>query len=268
MNSRVNNKDIMMFFGITFVVTWLLWLPSVLNSKGIEVPTFLLVISMMASFTPSITGLILLHKRTEKGQFKAKLKEKFSMQFNKIWFLVIGIIFPLMSGLALMLVKLIDDGYVVEQPIKPLFIPIVFLQILFIGGALGEELGWRGFVYERLEKLMTPFYSTLILGLLWSLWHLPLFLMDGTVQSNMPIWQFMLQNTIIAFYYTWVFKQTKGNMILMIYLHAVANTASAIFPYWQTAAGRYIGFAILIITLLGVSKIKIKSYETNKTDIG
>ena len=94
MKSRANNKDIMIFFGMTFLITWLLWLPSVLNSNGVEVPVILLIISMMASFTPSITGLVMFYRRTVKGQFKAKLKEKFSMKFNKIWFLIIGIIFP------------------------------------------------------------------------------------------------------------------------------------------------------------------------------
>ncbi len=143
-----------------------------------------------------------------------------------------------------------DTEFIAVNTIPAVMIPLIFLQILFIGGALGEEFGWRGFALDRLFKLYSQFTATLILGIIWSIWHLPLFFMDGTVQSNMPIWQFIIQNTMIAFYYTLVYKRTKKNMILMIFLHAAANTAAAVVPYWQSDLGRYIGFTVLLIGLV------------------
>lgn len=251
-------KELIIFFIVTIVITWILWLPSVLNSNGYEVPIIFLIISMMASFTPSVTGLVLNRKFYGRVEFRQDVRNKLSIHFNKKWLLIIGLIFPAIAGISYQLVNWIDPTYETVMKLSPVMIPLVFLQILFVGGAIGEEFGWRGFAYSRLKMVVTPFYATLILGILWSVWHLPLFFMDGTVQSNIPIWQFLLQNTLIAYFYSWVYEQTKGNLILMIYLHAVANTASAVFPYWQSNNGRYIGFGVLLISWIFIRKIKLK----------
>ncbi len=236
------------FFILTFVITWLLWLPTVINSQWMDVPSIFLLIGMFASFTPTVIGLIMIKK--EKGdQFKHYIVSRVKIGFSVKW-LVIMMLFPLQSFLALIIVQKIDANYVVVNPISYIMAPLIFLQILFIGGALGEEFGWRGYAFEKLQNKYGAFMGTLILGLLWSIWHLPLFFMANTVQSNMPIWQFVLQNTTIAFVYTWIYNRTKGNMILMILLHAVLNTSAALFPYWQSDIGRYIGLGSLLIVLI------------------
>jgi membrane protease YdiL (CAAX protease family) len=127
-------------------------------------------------------------------------------------------------------------------------------MILFVGGALGEEIGWRGYALDKLIASHGILVGTLILGLIWSFWHLPLFFIEGTVQSNLPIWQFMLQNTILAFFYTKLYLRTK-NISLMILLHAFMNTASAVFPYWTSDVGRYLGLVLLVIYLFSFDRI-------------
>ncbi len=254
------NKHSIKFFSIVLIITWLLWLPTVIHSQWTEVPSFLLLFGMFASFTPSITGLIMLKK--EKGSdFKSYFKTKFNFKFNKIWLLIL-LIFPLQGGLTLFMTRLADPDFVVQNPIPLAMFPLVFLQILFIGGALGEEFGWRGFVYDKLEAKHGIFLGTLILGLIWSLWHLPLFFMTGTVQSNLPIWQFMIQNTVLAYFYTWIYRKTDGNILLMILLHAVMNTSAAMFPYWQSNTGRYIGLALMLIMLAVIGLVDRKAFKT------
>ena len=242
-------KEVGLYFILTFLITWLLWLPSVLNAMDYQVPVFLLIISMMASFTPSIVGLILL-KRSLGDQFKAHLKERFSLRFNKLWLFIIPIYFFDTGGLSYYLTYVFDQRFNPTNVPPVWMVPLVFLQILFIGGAFGEELGWRGFAYPRMVKLMSPFKTTLLLGALWSLWHLPLFFMENTVQSNLPMYQFMLQNTLITFIYTWLYQKSKGSLWLIIYLHAIANTTAAVLPYWQSNTGRWINFIILLITVI------------------
>lgn len=250
MESNSIKKELIIYFLLTIAISWLMWTPSLISSQGIDVHPAFLIISMMASFTPSILGLLLHRKYLGKKEFKLDMKKKLSFSFSKSWLLIIPIYFAATAILSYSILNAIDTDFAATGTVPLFMTPLVFLQILFIGGALGEEFGWRGFALDRLMKLYSPFIATLILGIIWSLWHLPLFFMEGTVQSNLPIWQFMLQNTMIAFYYTWIYRRTKRNLWLMIYLHAVANTASAVVPYWQSNIGRYIGFAVLLIGLL------------------
>lgn len=242
-----NNKSLIRFFAITIIVTWILWLPSVLNYYDINVPVVFLVISMMASFTPSIVGLIYLKKERSKTEFKQQLKSRLTVKVPVKWYLIIMMMFPLSAGISYLLMTRVTVFEKAELLSNPIMIMPVFFQILFIGGALGEEFGWRGYALPKLLKIMSPLRASLIIGVIWSVWHLPLFFMEGTVQSNLPIWQFMIQNTLIAFFYTWIFINTHGNLWLMILLHAVANTSSAVFTYWQNDIGRYIGLLTLLI---------------------
>ena len=103
-------KEVGLYFILTFLITWLLWLPSVLNAMDYQVPVFLLIISMMASFTPSIVGLILL-KRSLGDQFKVHLKERFSLRFNKLWLFIIPIYFFATGGLSYYLTYVFDQGF-------------------------------------------------------------------------------------------------------------------------------------------------------------
>lgn len=264
METKTTSKQLTIYFLLTIVITWIIWTPSVLLSRGFDVHPVFLIISMMAGFTPSIVGLLLNRKYLGKEEFKKDMKERLSFKFSKWWLLIIPVYFAATAALSYGILKLVETDFMATGAVPLIMTPLVFLQILFIGGALGEEFGWRGFAQDRLMKLHTPFIATLILGLIWSLWHLPLFFMDGTVQSNIPIWQFMLQNTMIAFYYTWLYRKTKGNLWLMIFLHAVANTASAVVPYWQSNTGRYIGFGVLLIGLLIIGACELFKGKTIK----
>lgn len=256
MKDKKITKELILYFVITIVVTWTLWVPSILNSMEIKVPIILLIISMMASFTPSITGLVLHRKYLGPASFKKDMKKHLNLKFSKVWLIGIPVFFIGIAGLTYVMTLILVEDFEPVNTVPWLMTPLLFIQILLIGGALGEEFGWRGFAYKRMYKVMPPLMATLILGIIWSLWHLPLFYMEGTVQSSMPIWQFLLQNTLLAFFYTWLYHRTRGNLWLMIYLHAVANTSAALFPYWQHNTGRLLGFGLLAIGCIALYIIK------------
>jgi len=115
---------------------------------------------------------------------------------------------------------------------------IVYLSTLVCGGPLGEEPGWRGFALPRLEQRSGPLAGTLLLGVLWGLWHLPLFLLipgyngagTGLMGILIPFIAFVIAVVAYAVILTWVFNNTRGSLGLSILLHASINTASGMLP--------------------------------------
>ncbi|CAN5738377.1 type II CAAX endopeptidase family protein [soil metagenome] len=137
--------------------------------------------------------------------------------------------------------------------------PINFVVIFFLGGPLGEEIGWRGFALPRMQSHYGPLWGTLLLGLLWTGWHLPHFLTSAqrggpgtsfaTFLTNFSI--FFLMVMAITVIFTWVFNHTQGSLFMAILLHASINALGSLmllFPVpivTNTDLALLIGFGVL-----------------------
>jgi membrane protease YdiL (CAAX protease family) len=86
-----------------------------------------------------------------------------------------------------------------------------------------EEIGWRGFALPRLQKRYSALLATLIVGILWSFWHLPLVFLVGNPMSDSPF----LIIVANAFIYTWIYNSTKGSILLVALFHGVLNIFGA-----------------------------------------
>ncbi|MEQ8756663.1 MAG: CPBP family intramembrane glutamic endopeptidase [Coleofasciculus sp. G1-WW12-02] len=89
-----------------------------------------------------------------------------------------------------------------------------------------EEIGWRGFALPRLQKRHNALTATLIVGMLWGLWHLPLIFLVGQSMSEFPFLWFIIIVTN-AFIYTWIYNSTKGSILLVALFHGALNIFSA-----------------------------------------
>lgn len=101
---------------------------------------------------------------------------------------------------------------------------------------------WRGFALPRLQQRRGPFEATLLLGLLWGLWHLPLYLpgdiqLYGVVGGLLQFALFVLFAVALAFIFTWVFNHTQGSLLFAILLHGSINGTET---YVQTLADRHL----------------------------
>jgi len=119
---------------------------------------------------------------------------------------------------------------------------ISFILIFFGGGPLGEEPGWRGFALPRLQSRYGSLWGTLLLGALWTFWHLPDFLTSAQkggpgsglypFYAGLPI--FFLEVMTLAIIFTWVFNHTGGSLFLAVLLHASYNTFGVVQPLFST----------------------------------
>lgn len=100
---------------------------------------------------------------------------------------------------------------------------VVFLFTLIFGGPLGEELGWRGYALPRLLATRNALTASLIVGALWGLWHLPLFLIRESIQADIPVVWFMASILAETILYTWVFVNTGESLLLVCLFHTAVN---------------------------------------------
>ncbi|OEU69722.1 MAG: hypothetical protein BA864_14430 [Desulfuromonadales bacterium C00003093] len=110
-------------------------------------------------------------------------------------------------------------------------IPVVFL-ITMIGGPLGEEFGWRGFALPNLQHKWSPMVASIIIGIVWALWHLPLFFQPDSIHAQigikfLPV--YIIGEIVLAITITWVYNKTGGSLLVGgIILHNADN-------FWATA---------------------------------
>src|SRR5918995_1878570 len=102
-------------------------------------------------------------------------------------------------------------------------------------GPLGEEPGWRGFALPGLQGTLSPLVSTLILGVLVTVWHVPLlFLEEGLLRPSI-IMGFLLGTMAVTFWYSWLFNHTGGSVLMTIIAHAAQGTIT-IGALWPAGA--------------------------------
>ena len=94
------------------------------------------------------------------------------------------------------------------------------LVAFFLRGAMGEEPGLRGFALPRLQSRMSPLWASLIIGVLWAAWHLPVLLNQNAVS----IVAFLLLARVLSFYFTWLLNGSGGSLIPVMILHATQNS--------------------------------------------
>lgn len=110
-------------------------------------------------------------------------------------------------------------------------IPLVFL-ITMIGGPLGEEFGWRGFALPNLQRKWGAMAASIIIGVVWALWHLPLFFQSDTIHAQiglelLPV--YVIGEIVLSIIMTWVYNKTASSLLVGgIILHNADN-------FWATA---------------------------------
>ncbi len=105
--------------------------------------------------------------------------------------------------------------------------PIVFVQAVLIYGG-NEEIGWRGTMQPILEKHFPFPVATILTGIIWSIWHIPLWFVPGASQQNMPFVLFAILGIIISFWLAALYHKTESILFCSI-IHGLTNTLLSLF---------------------------------------
>ncbi|MFN8374179.1 MAG: CPBP family glutamic-type intramembrane protease [Anaerolineae bacterium] len=231
-------RYLLLFFVLTFVWTWLCYAPMVISGGSpYEMPWMILLI--LGGAGPSIVGLALVGFTYTPEQRRDYWRRCINFRAISLrWWALILLVMP-----AIMLTSVFIDQALGAAPpglqqlrdliANPLMLPPLLLLGL-LSGPVSEEFGWRGYALDPLINRWGLMFGSLLLGLLWGLWHLPLFFMPATWHGQMGFqlagfWTFVLMNVGLAFLMTWVYRSTQRSIITAIALHFMSNFTANLF---------------------------------------
>lgn len=251
-------KEVTIYFLITiFLSLCVFWgpialfkIPTVGFKKGAVGPLWAIIPFMIGGFIPSIVGIILTAVFEGKTQVKQFLKKGFQIKIGLKMF--IGILLSTsFYAVALIIIYSAIGGrfdYSAFLTVMPTLIPLLIL------GPLSEEYGWRGFALKRLLKIVSPNLASLILGIVWSLWHLPLFHAVGTNQYEYH-WSFLNFTIIITslcFIFTYFYIKTNENLFTAVLIHWIYTSLSGVVSAGIVRTSLYSSLEFIPAIIIGL----------------
>jgi len=229
----LTHHPLVFFFIIAYAGTWLVEMPYVLSEDGAGLlpfssPLLATVLPVTSIFLgPFLAAFIMTGITEGRAGIRRFLRRFVLWRVGLGWYLFVLIGIPVILVLSVIVLPGVLASFQGLAPLDPLPLLGIFVYIFFLGGPLGEEPGWRGFALPRLQSLHGPLVGSLILGILWGLWHLPLFWTPWNTLTTFNVVVFVLGTICLTIIYTWVFNNTKGSLLIAILLHASFNVAAA-----------------------------------------
>jgi membrane protease YdiL (CAAX protease family) len=216
------------FFVIAFAFTWFFWGLGVLGVRGV-VPS-LPGLTVIGAFGPLVAAAILTAQEYGREGLRSLLGRVVRWRVAPIWYGV-TILGPLALTLAAVALHAALGGRMPSLGALIGALPVVLLTAVYmlIFVALGEEVGWRGYALPALQARHGALLASLILGVLWALWHLPLFFNPDTLYGNLPFILFLAYLVPLTILITWVYNGTGGSVLMAMIFHAFMNASSAVW---------------------------------------
>lgn len=250
----------------TFIFTWLLQGIAIISGQSSkDFPAILFYI--IGGCGPSLVALFFVWRNFNVEQRREFWSRVFSpRRVQPVWWIVTLVGVPTAMLLGVWMDSLLGGAlpqmeYVNLLKAQSAEIPI-FIIMMIIGGPLAEELGWRGILLDAFQKKWSVAVSTLVLFLLWWLWHLPLFFLSGTTQYAWGLfgnffWLFAMNVFLLTILMSLAHNSNNRSILAAILIHFSYNvTLSLLVPYSvQTFAFMTTFLAVLVIGTLTIQKL-------------
>lgn len=264
-------KNLWLFFIATLAWTWIAgFIPVIFGITGTPLGTF---IFYFGGGAPSVVALFLVFKTYTKTARKDYFARCFSLK-RAGWF---GFLFPILffTAIALTSVLLSTHAFGFDTPemdwlhllwANPAMIFLMLLLSL-ISGPLNEEFGWRGYALDPLFQRFGFLKASLLLGFIWTIWHLAWFFTPGQAQYQMlqsslgEALLYVVFNTLLSVVISFVYIKTNRSILAGAFTHMMSNflTSQLLVPFSADVR------SVIFITSSAFSLAVIAHLLTSKT---
>lgn len=227
-SSMATRHPLFFFFLLSYVFGWLGFLPVVLGDIGLRWihGAGSLEFAELGAFGPLLAALCT--QKLAYGNFR--ICRLFSSWTRTSMGLLLGVGITLASLVVLPALTVVQ-GSPRALHWTALVTPAAYVLnwSIFLGGPIDEEPGWRGFALPRLQAQYGPLKGTLLLGILWACWHLPLFLVQGW--SSLPVWAYSISIVSLSVLMTLASNISKSSIVVPMLMHAMVNTSGQLLAF-------------------------------------
>ena len=252
---------------LMFLYTWTIDL----SSSGVLPFKFPFAIYITLGWGFILVSLFMTWLTLGKEEMVKLFKRFFIWRVGWKWWLVAILFMPALRFAAILLTErltgipadyshpMIRDVVPLDAPLLALVIPWIIFEVL----TNGEEMGWRGYVLPRLQAKYNALVSSLIVGVIWGIWHLPKFLGAGLGNERSFGW-FVTAHVALAVLYTWLYNNSRGSLLLVALFHASGNMIGMFLPVSFAKPGGieqnveialFIVAAVIITFVAGASRL-------------
>jgi len=261
-------RNLLLFLLIAFGWSWAWWSlwvfdvlpwPEGVGTSEMEVGPLILLLAI-TPFGPTI-GAFVVTAMTEGKAGVRSLWRRFWGKQSVRWLLIALFFFPAIK-LASSVVTRTLDGQAYQWLEEAWLVGFIgaFVANTFINGGMSEEFGWRGYVLPRLQAKWNALVSSLILGVIWALWHLPLWFIPEDEHSQTFFGTRLVAWLAISVMMTWIFNNTNGSVLAVMVFHGSANaTGGSLFWCCGSSVWHYRGVevaaAVLLVIIFGAKDL-------------
>ncbi len=220
LSSVVQRHPIITFFVLTYALSWILESPLVLLRDTLT-GTQGLVLVLLASNVPSLIAIVLTAIVLGRGALRKLLGRLLIWRLDPRWYLVV--LGPVALAGGMVTLNVFVEGPAISVGVPLLTAVIMLAFSIFPGSALGEEIGWRGYALPRLQAGRSALSASLILGVVWGFYHLPLFFTGQAARPPSLFAPFVISTIALSVILTWVYNSTGGSLLMVVLIHATFN---------------------------------------------
>ncbi|HKN54234.1 MAG TPA: CPBP family intramembrane glutamic endopeptidase [Amycolatopsis sp.] len=255
------------FFALAFGLSWFAWTPYVLSENGLGLEpirfpvilgsTQLLGVLPGAYLGPILSAFVVTALAEGRPGLRRWLGRFLKWRVSWRWYVSVIVGVPVV--LAVTSLPFTREWHLPTLSLLAAYAVGLVIQMLTTG--LAEEPGWRDFALPHMQRRFGPLRGTLVLGMLWGTWHLPLFLTEWGGWPDvhwLPVMEFVVSAVMISVVMTWVFNRTGESLPLAMILHTgVNNFFSVAWLAMFPAASRQDATDILLIAFTVAAVILI-----------
>ena len=216
-----------LFFICAYFFTWIFWIPAIFVPE--TAGTVLMLVGLIAPAVVSTTFVLVFGNAELKKDLKDKIIGFYKVKWvNVFWAVVVfalivffSILLSLLFGQSLKQFSFTEDFSFTGVGIGTAFVTITVASII-------EEVGWKGYCEDSIGQYMNWFWESLLFGVLWSLWHLPLIFIEGTYQAGLmvnPLYviNFFVSGIPLGYIITWVYLVSDRSILACMIFHLFVN---------------------------------------------